>query len=135
MNSLFKILRSNLLYPLCVWNINCFCFINNLISSFTQGGSLLSHRITLLGWKIGKYSIFLIKELDLIMIIMARKKFIPIEVFNCSVNQIKLGFTIIAYLTGVRWGIFYFQIKFGVDNLMMEFRVESVMNSWIHYQI
>ena len=63
------------------------------------------------------------------MIIMARKKFIPIEVFNCSVNRIKLGFTIIAYLTGVRWGIFYFQIKFGVDNLMMEFRVESVMNS------
>ena len=69
------------------------------------------------------------------MNILTRKKFIPIKTFDCFINQIDLGFTIIAYVTNIRWRTFYLQIKFGVYNLMMTFRMEWGMNSRIHYQI
>ena len=69
------------------------------------------------------------------MNIWTRKKFIPIKIFDCFINQIELDFTIILYLTSIGWRIFYLQIKFDVDNLMMSFRMEWAMNSKIHYQI
>ena len=69
------------------------------------------------------------------MNILTRKKFIPIKILECFINQIDLGFTIIPYLTNIRWKIFHFQVKFGVYNLMMSFRRESEINSRIHYPI
>ena len=69
------------------------------------------------------------------MNILTRKKFILIKIFDCFINQLELGFTIIPYLTSIRWRIFYLQIKFGVYNLMMAFRMEWGINSSIHYQV
>ena len=64
------------------------------------------------------------------MNILTRKKFIPIKILDCFINQTDLGFTIIPYLTSIRWRVFYLQIKFGVYNLMMAFRMEC---QWYHF--
>lgn len=87
-----------------------FFWLNNLISSIiTQNDCIWKQN-----WKM--FNFVLLKEVNLIINIMCRTKFIPIEVFNCSINQINLGFIKIPFLLGIRQKMFCFQIKSGLDN-------------------
>ena len=59
-----------------------------------------------------------IKEVNLNVNIMIREKFFPIKVFNCCINHILFGFTIMPYPTGIKRRMFYFCFQIKLEQII-----------------